>query len=83
MNDDKLYHEGQLYLTLETVAKIYQLQVVWLREVFDRGLLGRGVDSGTTVCIAAAQIDRVATIVRLHGLGLDVEAICLELDDVV
>ena len=82
MTGDKLYVEGELYISLETVAELYQIQAVWLREVFDSGLLGSGVDSGSKVCIAAVQMDRVATIVRLHGvLGLDVETIALALGD--
>lgn len=73
---EKLYIEGDLYLSLETVAEIYRIEIVWLREVYQVGLLGRGVDSESVVCIAAAQMDRVAMIVRLHdGLGLDIETI--------
>ena len=80
---DKHYVGGRLYLSLETVAEIYQIEVVWLREVYEVGLLGSGVASGSAVSIPAAQMDLVATIVRLHeGLGLDVEAITLALERV-
>ena len=71
-----VYVEGEPYLTLEAVAEVYQVQVVWLREVYQRGLLGSGVDAGTSICIAAVHLDRVATIVRLrHFVGQDVDAI--------
>jgi hypothetical protein len=77
---DKLYLEGELYLSLETVAEIYHVRAVWLREVFEFGLLGAGARGETTICIAAAQLDRVASIVRLHEtLGLDLAAIDLAL----
>ena len=39
-------------------------------------LLGAGIDRERTLCIAAIELDRVATIVRLHQtIGLDLEAI--------
>jgi len=74
--DEPLYVEGELFISLEVVAEIYQAQVVLLRGAFESGMLGPGVDQGSTVCIAAVHLDRVATIVRLHEtLGLDLERI--------
>lgn len=68
------------WLRLEVVAEIYQVRVVWIREVYEFGLLGPGIEEGSTVKIAAAQLDRVAQVVRLHGtLGLGVESIALAL----
>lgn len=82
MTSEQIYIEGDLYLSLETVAEIYHVEVLWLREVYDFGLLGSGVDSGRVIHIQAVQLDRVAAIVRWHvGLGLDVEAISLALAD--
>ena len=76
MTQDKLYVKGELFISLEVVAEIYQAKVVWLREVYDSGLLGRGVDSEATICVAAVHLDRIATVVRLHEtLGLDLESI--------
>jgi len=73
---DRLLHEGELYLSLEVLAEVYQVRVTLLREVYERGLLGSGVDQGTNVCIASVELDRVAMIVRLHSvLGLDLDAI--------
>lgn len=80
----KLYVDDELYLSLEVLAEVYEVRVVWLREVYDLGLLGRGVDSGTSVCVAALQLDRLATIVRLHRvMGLDAETIAMSLTDVL
>lgn len=84
MSADMLRVEGVLYLSLETVAELYRVEVVLLREVYELGLLGRGVaggGGGATVCIAAAELDRVATVVRLQRvLGHDVDAICVHLE---
>lgn len=81
MSDDRIYVDGELFLSVETVAEIYRVEVVWLREVVDAGLLGGDVRSRPVACIAAVRMDHVATIVRLHRvLGLDVEAIRLALD---
>jgi len=81
MTADRLQVGGELYLSLETVAALYEVQTVWLREAYDSGLLGSGVDRGPTICIAAVQMDRVATIVRLHAvLELDLDAIALALE---
>jgi hypothetical protein len=74
--------EGDLYLTLEAVADVYRVDVVWLRRVYDAGLVGRGIARDATVCIPAVRLDRVATIVRYHySLGLDLDAIELQLED--
>ena len=81
MSGGRIYVEGELYLSVETVAEIYRVEVVWLREVLDAGLVAGGVASEPTLCIAAARLDHVATIVRLHSaLGLDVDAIRLVLE---
>lgn len=82
MSTERLYIDGELYLSIETVAEVYRVEVVWLREVVDAGLLGAGVGSGPPDAIAAVRMDHVATIVRMHlALGLDVDAIGLALAD--
>jgi len=82
MSHDRIYVGGELYLAVETVAEIYRIEVIWLREAVDSGLIGSGVESQPRLCIAAARLDHVATIVRLHQmLGLDVEAIRDALED--
>lgn len=80
MSETRVYVDGELYLSLEVVAEVYELQVTWLREAYELGMLGVGACSGSTVCIAAVQMDRLSTIVRLHRvLGLDLETIELSL----
>lgn len=81
MSTERIFVEGELYLSVETVAEVYRVEVVWLREVLDAGLLAGGVASQPTLCIAATRLDHVATIVRLHrALGLDLDAIRLLLE---
>lgn len=81
MRDDSLRFDGELYLRLETVAEIYTVRVAWLHEVHDAGLLSDVRHEGASICVAAVELDRVATIVRLHRvLGLEVDAIVLALD---
>lgn len=80
MSRESLYVEGELYLSLETLAEIYEVKTVWLQEVCDRRLIGRVVARDRCVWIAAVELDRVATIVRLHvGLGLELVEIVQEL----
>ena len=71
---------GELYLSLETVAEIWHVETGWLAEVHGRGLL-RSVDLETEVFVAAAEMDRLASIVRLARiLEGDLAALELELD---
>lgn len=80
MSRDPVVHEGETYLSIEVVAEIYALRSIVLREVYDRGLLGPGLTRGSTVCIATAEFDRVATIARMHLIyELDVDAIAARL----
>lgn len=76
-----IHIEGELHLTLETVAEVYAVKVVWLREVCDAGLLvARPFDHGE-LCIAAVQLERLASIVRMNVvLGLDLDAVEALLD---
>ncbi len=68
--------EGRLYLSIEILAELYEVQSVLLRKAYKSGLLGTGVEHECTLCIEAVKLDRVATIVRLHeSFGLDLEAI--------
>lgn len=68
------------WIRLEVVAEIYEVRVLWIREVYEYGLLGPGIEEGSTVKIAATQLDRVAQVVRLHGtLGLGLESMALAL----
>lgn len=82
MSDGRIYVEGDLYLSVETVADVYRVEVVWLREVIDAGLLDADGAVRPATVIAAVRMDRVATIVRLHRvLGFDVDQIRTALED--
>jgi hypothetical protein len=71
---------GELYLSLTTVAEIWRVEPGWLAEVHGLGLLGRSVALETEVFVAAAEMDRLASIVRLARLlGGDLDALELEL----
>ena len=73
--------EGELHLTLETVAEVYAVQVVWLREVCAAGLLEARPHDGGELCIATVQLERLARIVRMNVvLGLDLDAVEALLD---
>jgi hypothetical protein len=76
MSDDAIDFGGASYLRLETVARIYDVEIVWLEECADAGLFGEPVPSVPPRYIAVARLDHVATIVRLRRVaGPDVEAI--------
>jgi hypothetical protein len=82
-DEEGVYVDGELHLTLETVAEIYCVEVVWLREAYNRGLLGAGRDMQRTVCIVAARLDHVAIVVRLrHLVGRDIDAVARALAEI-
>ena len=71
---------GRPHLSLETVAEIYQVDVVWLQSAYEAGLMGKGVVHGGRVAVPVLRLDRIATIVRLRrvmGPNLEVLAATL------
>ncbi len=81
MSSQKIYIEGELYLGFEVVAEIYRVEVTWLQRACEVGLLAGDHEQAGVPCIAAVQLDRLSTIIRLHDvLGLDLEVIALTLD---
>ena len=81
---------GERYVTLAGVAETYAVELTWIREVYDYGLLGEGeavpreqaAGPGDDIAIAERLLDRVATIERLHrahGVNLPGIALILEL----
>lgn len=76
--------DGEVHLALDIVAECYHVEVDWLQKVYREGLLGPGHQREHTVVIAAARLDRVAQIVRLHfhyGIDLEAVSILLGVDD--
>ncbi len=73
----KIVIGGELHLNLQIVAECYRVEVVWLRDAIDIGLL-EGRRDNDDIVIAAGTMDRVAEIVRLHVYyRLDLQAITL------
>lgn len=75
---DRIVIHGHVHLSLRTVARCYDVQVTWLEEVFELGLLGSGESVADGIVVAATQLDQVARIVRLHFYdGVNLEGIAV------
>lgn len=80
MTAERLVLEGEVYFPLEVVAECYSVEVTWLREACDEGLL-IGVRVERTLAVRAADLDRVARLVRWRVVhGLDWPALAAVLD---
>ncbi len=72
--------DGTRWVTVETVARCYTVQVEWVQQVVELGLVGRCEEREGSVTMPAAQLERVAKIVQLHfyqGLELSVVSVLL------
>lgn len=68
---------GEVFVTLASAAEAYRVEVRWVEQVYERGLLGPGERVGAEIALAEAELDRLASVVRWHrhcGLELDVVA---------
>lgn len=73
---------GERYVTLAAVAESFEIELTWVQEVYDFGLLGQGETVGGSVAIAARLLDRVAAIRRMNRVqGVNLAGIALLLDD--
>lgn len=76
MRSGRVELHGELFVTLETAAACYQVEVRWVEEVYATGVLGHGEQLDDAVLIAEAELDRLASIVRWHRHhGLELEAV--------
>ena len=75
---DRIVIRGEAYLAIETLAECFEVRVRWVREVYDRGLLGHGERRGESLYVEARMLDRMAEIRRLHAL-LDADLAAIEL----
>jgi hypothetical protein len=66
MSRETIVIRGEVYLTLEALADCYRVEVAWLHEVYELGLLGDGERVGATTVVSATMLDRTARILRLH-----------------
>jgi len=74
--------EGEVYLTVETVARCFDVEVHWVEEVHALGLIGRGARAGDSLAIASVMLDRLAMILRLQRQqGVNLEGILVMLGE--
>jgi hypothetical protein len=73
---------GERYLTLQDVAESFEIELAWVQEVYEFGLLGEGERVGGAVAIASRLLDRVAAIRRLNRVqGVNLAGIALILQE--
>lgn len=66
------------WVALTVVAETFEVDVAWLEEVVEIGLLGEVDRSGAVPAIEVTMLDRVARIHGLHAYqGLDLAALAL------
>jgi len=73
---------GELYLSLETVADCYSIEVAWLEECAAFGLFELASLDEHTRALSGAALERVAEILRLRASsGLELPALALWLEE--
>jgi len=66
---------GELFVTLETAAECYHVEATWIEEVHRHGLLAAQLVGGS-LAFPAAELDRLAAILRWHRHhGYDLETV--------
>ena len=74
---------GELFVTLETAAECYRVEVTWLEQVQRLGLLGPAERMGNSFLFPAADLDRLAAILRWHRHhGVELETVVAFLDEI-
>ncbi len=84
MTRPSLLIHGELYLTLETVAECYSVEISWLQQVYELDMVGPGERVDGSLAIAALMLDRVAEIRRVYlqtGMELSGIAVMLRFND--
>ncbi len=73
---------GDRYLTLTVVAECYEVELRWVRDVYDFGLLGEGRLEHGELAISTVMLERVAVIRRLQlQLGINLPGVALQLEE--
>jgi hypothetical protein len=57
---------GEAFITIETAAECYQVEVRWVEEIARRGILGPAEEVQGSLAFPAAELDRLAAILRWH-----------------
>ncbi len=75
---DTVVIRGRTLLSLEGIARCYRIEIEWVREVYELGLLGEGTTWNDTVVLEFEVLDRVAEICRLQEhVGANLAGIAL------
>ena len=78
MTRQSLLIHGELYLTLQTVAECYSVEISWLQQVYELDMAGRGERVDGSLAIAALMLDRVAEIRRIYlQTGMELSGIAV------
>ena len=73
--------QGRSYVTLSEAAECYHVEVRWVEEVYEYGLLGTGEQVEEQIAIPTEMLDRLAEIQRLHNQqGVNLPGIAIILD---
>jgi hypothetical protein len=73
--------QGEHYITLSSAAECYEIEVGWVQQVYDEGLLGEGAEVEGDLAIPATMLDRLAEIQRLQNQqGINLSGIAIILD---
>lgn len=68
------------WIAIEIVAQCYGVDIAWLMRVAELGVLHRVEHHGDRLQIAAAEMDRIAAVVRWHRhLDVDLETVAVML----
>ncbi|MBZ0136159.1 MAG: chaperone modulator CbpM [Planctomycetes bacterium] len=72
---------GRSYITLTEAAECYRVQVSWVEEVYEYGLLGAGETVEEEIAVPTEMLDRLAEIRRLQNQqGVNLAGIAIILD---
>jgi hypothetical protein len=67
---------GEVFVTLAAVAECYRIEPERVEEFHAAGLIGGGERVEGALAVPAAELDRLAAVLRWHRhLGLELEAI--------
>ncbi len=81
MTGDGIRIRDELYLSLRSVADCYEVELEWLIQVYDSGLLGQGERVAEETVISSVMLDRVAEVRWLHQIaGVNLAGIVLLLN---
>ena len=82
MSAQHIQIRGEAFVTLETAAECYQVELRWIEEVYRHGLLGRAERVSGSLAVPAAELDRLAAILRWHRHhGFDLDTVLALLGD--